>query len=117
MSFQIIDDILDITSTDKELGKPAGSDLLNGHITLPILYIKDDPAFLPYLQSAFDGTLTELERADMLTFIRQSDAIEKATVVSDLYLQKALNEISSLPNMSAKKTLERIAEFIGQRNY
>ena len=42
MAFQIIDDILDITSTDEELGKPAGSDLLNGHLTLPILYIKDD---------------------------------------------------------------------------
>ena len=34
MSFQIIDDVL---STEKKLGKPVGSDLLNGHITLPIL--------------------------------------------------------------------------------
>lgn len=117
MSFQIIDDILDITSTDKELGKPAGSDLLNGHITLPILYIKDHPSFLPYLERAFEGTLTELEREEMLTFIRQSDAIRKATEVSDLYLHKALNEINSLPNIPAKKALERIAEFIGQRNY
>lgn len=37
MSFQIIDDVLDSTSTEKKLGKPVGSDLLNGHITLPIL--------------------------------------------------------------------------------
>ena len=37
MSFQIIDDVLDFTSTEKKLGKPVGSDLLNGHITLPIL--------------------------------------------------------------------------------
>ncbi|WP_210469191.1 polyprenyl synthetase family protein [Sporosarcina sp. 6E9] len=117
MSFQIIDDILDITSTDKELGKPAGSDLLNGHITLPILYIKDHPSFLPYLERAFEGTLTELEREDMLTFIRQSGAIQKATEVSDLYLHKALNEINSLPNIPAKKALEQIAKFIGQRNY
>ena len=117
MSFQIIDDILDITSTDRELGKPAGSDLLNGHITLPILYIKDQPAFSPYLKRAFEGTLTELEREDMLTFIRQSDAIQKATDVSDLYLKKALHEISDLPNLPAKKALKRIAEFIGERNY
>ncbi len=32
MSFQIIDDVLDFTSTEKKLGKPVGSDLLNGHI-------------------------------------------------------------------------------------
>ncbi len=37
MSFQIIDDVLDFTSTEKKLGKPVKSDLLNGHITLPIL--------------------------------------------------------------------------------
>ena len=45
MAFQITDDILDITSTDEKLGKPAGSDLLNGHLTLPTLYIKDEPNF------------------------------------------------------------------------
>ena len=51
MAFQIVDDILDITSTDEELGKPAGSDLLNGHLTLPILYIKDDPDFRPIYET------------------------------------------------------------------
>ena len=53
MAFQIVDDILDITSTDEELGKPAGSDLLNGHLTLPILYIKDDETFQPYMEQCF----------------------------------------------------------------
>ena len=117
MSFQITDDILDITSTDEELGKPAGSDLLNGHLTLPTLYIKDDPVFRPYMERAFDGTLTELERGEMISFIRESDAIEKAEAVSDLYLQKALAEISSLPDGVAKKGFKQIAAFIGQRNY
>ena len=37
MSFQIIDDILDFTSSENKLGKPVGSDLMNGHITLPVL--------------------------------------------------------------------------------
>ena len=37
MSFQIIDDVLDFTSSEKKLGKPVGSDLMNGHITLPVL--------------------------------------------------------------------------------
>ena len=117
MSFQITDDILDITSTDKKLGKPAGSDLLNGHLTLPIFYIKDQPAFQPYMEQAFDGTLTEQARDEMLSYIRQSGAIEKAEAVSDLYLQKALDEISGLPAGNAKKALNQIAAFIGRRNY
>lgn len=117
MSFQITDDILDITSTDKKLGKPAGSDLLNGHLTLPIFYIKDHPEFRPYMVQAFEGTLTDRGREEMLSFIRQSDAIEKAAAVSDLYLQKALDEIDSLPVCNAKKAFNQIAEFIGRRNY
>ncbi|MCQ9904850.1 polyprenyl synthetase family protein, partial [Staphylococcus aureus] len=46
MSFQIVDDILDFTSTEKKLGKPVGSDLMNGHITLPVLLeMKKDTSF------------------------------------------------------------------------
>ena len=117
MSFQITDDILDIVSTDEELGKPAGSDLLNGHLTLPILYVKDDPIFRPYMESAFNGTLTDEDREKMLSYIRTSGAIEKAEAVSDLYLKKALDEISTLPNIKAKKAFKLVAAFIGQRKY
>ena len=38
MAFQITDDILDFTSTEEELGKPAGEDLIQGNITLPVLF-------------------------------------------------------------------------------
>jgi heptaprenyl diphosphate synthase len=117
MAFQIVDDILDITSTDEELGKPAGSDLLNGHLTLPVLYIKEDSAFQQYMMQAFDGTLTEVEREEMLTYIRSTDAIMKAQAVSDMYLQKALDELSMLPESDAKKAFKQIAAFIGKRKY
>jgi heptaprenyl diphosphate synthase len=117
MAFQIVDDILDITSTDEELGKPAGSDLLNGHLTLPVLYIKEDSAFQQYMTQAFDGTLTEVEREEMLTYIRSTDAIMKAQAVSDMYLQKALGELNMLPESDAKTAFKQIAAFIGKRKY
>lgn len=117
MAFQIVDDILDITSTDEKLGKPAGSDLLNGHLTLPTLYIKDEPEFQPYLKHSFDGTLTEEDRGKMLTYIRQSGAIERAQFVSDLYLKKAVMEVESLPDGDAKKSLLQIAEFLSKRKF
>lgn len=117
MAFQIVDDILDITSTDEQLGKPAGSDLLNGHITLPTFYLKNDPTFRPYMEKAFTQQLTNEERENMLAYIRQTSAIERAQQVSDLYLQKALNEIEGLPENKAKKALFQIAHFIGKRKY
>ena len=41
MAFQIVDDLLDLTSTDVELGKPAGHDLVEGTYTLPVIRILD----------------------------------------------------------------------------
>lgn len=117
MSFQITDDILDFISTDRELGKPAGSDLLNGHLTLPALYLKHDPVFQTYMNQAFNGELTEATRRDMLKYVRSSGAIQKATAVSDLYLKKARLELAALPNKEAKKAFMQIADFIGRRNY
>jgi heptaprenyl diphosphate synthase len=38
MIFQIVDDVLDLTATDEELGKPSGLDLAEGIYTLPVIY-------------------------------------------------------------------------------
>lgn len=117
MSFQIIDDILDFTSTDQALGKPAGSDLIQGNITLPILLLKDDPNVRPYIDKVLAGTLSDSERQAFLKIVRQSDAIKQAKVISDKYLQKALKEIDGLPSHPVKKKLRDIALFMGKRKY
>lgn len=115
MSFQIVDDILDFTATDKQLGKPAGSDLLQGNITLPILLMKDDPQLAPYLEKVASHGLTEQERLEMLALVRKSAAIKEATKISNLYLQKALREVEALPNHPMKKKLRDIALYMGKR--
>lgn len=115
MSFQIVDDILDFTATDKQLGKPAGSDLLQGNITLPILLMKDDPQLAPYLEKVATQGLTEQERQEMLALVRKSNAIKEATKISNLYLQKALKEVEALPNHPMKKKLRDIALYMGKR--
>ncbi len=117
MSFQIIDDILDITSTDEQLGKPAGSDLLQGNITLPVLYAKSEPAIVNLLHAMFEGTISETDKQKLLNKIRNSDGIIKAKQVSNLYLQKALDEVKQLPSNSAKKSLQNIALFMSKRKF
>lgn len=117
MSFQIVDDILDFTATDKQLGKPAGSDLLQGNMTLPILLMKDDPTIQPYIEKVVAGELSEPERLEMLQIVRNSKSIKEATKISNLYLKKALAELEALPNHPMKKKLRDIALFIGKRKY
>jgi len=117
MSFQIIDDVLDFTSTDQQLGKPAGSDLLQGNVTLPILLLKDDPKIRPYIDKVLAGELTEKERLEFLKMVRQSEVIKQTIAISDQYLQKALKEVDALPKHPMKKKLRDIALFMGKRKY
>ncbi|MGH2685786.1 MAG: polyprenyl synthetase family protein, partial [Actinomycetota bacterium] len=46
MIFQIVDDVLDLTATDEELGKPSGLDLAEGIYTLPVIYALRESAEL-----------------------------------------------------------------------
>lgn len=117
MSFQIIDDILDLTSTDEQLGKPAGSDLVQGNITLPVLYVKNNPVIEPLLREILEGTISDANRQQLLAKIRESDGINRAKQISNLYLQKALNEVQQLPANSAKKSLQNIALFMSNRKF
>jgi len=117
MSYQIVDDVLDFISTDKQLGKPAGSDLLQGNITLPILLMKDHPKITQFIERASKGLVTEEERKEMLQIVRKSDAIEKALKISDQYLAKAMKEVEQLPENPVKKKLKDVALFIGKRKF
>ena len=42
LAFQVVDDILDFTGNDKQLGKPAVSDLASGYLTAPVLYALEE---------------------------------------------------------------------------
>lgn len=116
MSYQIIDDILDFVSTEKELGKPAGGDLQQGNITLPVLYAMEDEFLREKIINVNELT-TRQEIEDILQLIKQSDAIERAFSISERYLQKALDIIQPLPRGQAKMALHGVAKYIGKRKF
>ena len=117
MSFQIIDDILDFTATEKELGKPTGSDLKQGHITLPVFYAMKDPVFKLKIEELFEDkeNIDEAKLTEVIDYLKQTNAIEDAYELSNRYLNKALEALNSLPENKIKRTLEIIAQVIGKR--
>jgi heptaprenyl diphosphate synthase len=116
MSYQIIDDILDFTSTEKELGKPAGGDLLQGNITAPALFAMEKDEIRREIEKVHES-MGSSEITKIISIIKNSGAIEKSIALSDLYLKKALAELEGLPANKAKKTLNDIAKFIGKRKF
>ncbi len=116
MSFQITDDILDFTGSEKELGKPAGSDLLQGNITLPVLYAMEQDE----LRSRIVDVSAHTDRQDIneiIFLLKQSDAIERSNELSRRYLHRALAILDELPPGRHQNSLREIAHFIGRRKY
>ncbi|MEN8700781.1 heptaprenyl diphosphate synthase component II [Bacillus infantis] len=116
MSFQITDDILDFTGTEKELGKPAGGDLLQGNITLPVLFAMEDEEIRREIVKV-NETMDRNEIEKVISLIKNSGAIERSFAVSNQYLSKALAVLDTLPQNKAKKSLRDIAKFIGKRKF
>lgn len=109
MSFQIQDDLLDFTQSEQELGKPAGSDLRHGQVTLPVLFALRDPELSPLIR-AIGPASGEAQIAQALEAITASSALEQAEEVSRGYLEQAARiaqELSAYPAAADLQTLIR----------
>lgn len=118
MAFQMIDDILDFTGNEKILGKPAGSDIKQGNVTLPVIYALrqkevDIKPIVAYLQS--EGQAVGLEQ--VLSIVKQAGGIAYTTELAKRYLQKAIDTLAQLPAIRQQQSLREIAEFVIQRSY
>jgi heptaprenyl diphosphate synthase len=119
MAFQITDDILDFVGTEKELGKPAGSDLAQGNVTLPALYaMGKDPALKQTIMALLDNEeASQMDMTDIIHQIRETGAIDYSKEIADRYLKKALSALEPLPDIQAKRALIQIANYIGDRKF
>lgn len=117
MAFQIIDDILDFTADEKVLGKPIGSDLRQGLITLPVLLaLKNDKKNFLKMQLA-NLSKDDFNINEVLEAIKVLGGVSEAYSWAQNYIQKAINAFKDVPNSSTKDAFIEIAEFIVSRNY
>ena len=91
------------------LGKPAGGDLRQGNITLPVFYAMQDEQLKKQIESVHED-MKEEDLCSIIEQIKRSGAIEKSIEISDRYLQKAHEQLEGLPNIKAKKSLNDIAQ-------
>ena len=116
MAFQIVDDILDFTGDPSTVGKPIGSDLLNGLVTLPAIYYAEaNPKNLDVLSLPLGGW-KDAERVQRLVDnIRQSKAIQRAMDEARQAVDRALKALSDAPVSPEREALENLAKFIVDR--
>ena len=116
MAFQIVDDILDFTGEQSAVGKPIGSDLLNGLVTLPAIYFAETYPNNEDILSLPEGGWKGTERVQRLVdSIRQSPAIQQAMQEARQAVGRALQALSNAPNSPEREALEHLAKFIVDR--
>ena len=116
VAFQIVDDILDFTGDQNAVGKPLGSDLLNGLVTLPAIYYAEanpndvDVASLPNGGWTNNDNMTRL-----VDNIRASDAARKAMLEAEQHVDRALVRLEALESCAESEALENLAKYIIDR--
>ena len=118
MAFQITDDLLDVLERSEQIGKPAGNDIRQGIVTLPVIHaLTVSPASEELTGILRDPGMTDemVERA--LEIVRATDGAEFAQQKADEYLAQAKSSLpASLPG-EIREAFSMVADFIGERNF
>ncbi|MEP6706675.1 MAG: polyprenyl synthetase family protein, partial [Pyrinomonadaceae bacterium] len=117
-AFQLVDDLLDFTSSDESMGKPTGVDLLEGKLTLPLVYLLEtDPAARDSVQTVMaDSGYGRISREHLLRALEESGAIARARQRAYEYAETARTCLQGLPESDYCEALRAIPSYIIERN-
>jgi all-trans-nonaprenyl-diphosphate synthase len=113
--FQLVDDLLDITGTSQELGKPAGGDLRSGVITAPALFILErNDAISEQLKQLIKTRAVTAEEGNVeaLSLIRMHGGVEKTVDLCGKYASLSKESLLVLPPSQFKDSLENLVDFV-----
>ena len=109
------DDILDFTGNDKQLGKPAVSDLASGYLTAPVLYALEENEKLSLLINRELSEKDDLNNA--LEIIMSSNAIKRSRKLAENFATLSKEALVWLPESESKRALIALPEFVLSRLY
>jgi geranylgeranyl pyrophosphate synthase len=115
MAFQVVDDILDLREGTETLGKPAGNDLKQGVVTVPVMIFaenldgEDDTR--KAIEGIIAGELTDQAQIDhIVDKIRSSGALEKAEQVAANYVHAARERLSVVKDAQTREFLAKMLD-------
>ncbi len=117
MAFQVVDDILDFTGEQAQVGKPVASDLRQGLVTLPAIYYQEANPDDEDMQAVLRGEYHNESRLNRLVeAIRQSGAIQLAMEEARRFVARGREAIVALPESPERDALLELGDYIVDRN-
>lgn len=115
MAFQVVDDILDFDGTEEEFGKPIGSDLANGVVTLPTLIAMKQKRCAAIVKRALESPNDETIMGEAIRAIQDDGVLEEAYKFASRYCEKALANLRCLPASPSRDSLEELVSHVKVR--
>ena len=112
IAYQIVDDILDFIGTEEELGKPIGSDLAQGTLTLPAMlllerYPDDNP-----VKRLFQNEDREKNIRQAIDLVRNAPIVDECYNFASDYCSKACQNLNLLPDNASRRSLAKLADYV-----
>jgi len=112
IAYQIVDDILDFIGTEEEMGKPIGSDLAHGTLTLPAMlllehYPEDNP-----VKRLFQNEDREKYIRQAIDLVRNSPIVDECYNFASSYCSKACQNLNLLPDNASRRALAKLADYV-----
>ena len=114
LAFQVVDDILDFTQSEEQLGKPQGQDLASGNLTAPTIFaLKANSELRGLIENQFENE-GDLQKA---IDIVGEHGIEEARQLAKREGDIALASLRQLPDSESKRSLQAMVGYVLERIY
>ncbi|SON48102.1 octaprenyl diphosphate synthase [Vibrio tapetis] len=117
-AFQLIDDVMDYTADGKEMGKNVGDDLAEGKPTLPLLYAMQNgnPEQTAMIRDAIEHSNGMERLDDIMQAMADTGSLEYTTQMAHNEADKAIAELTALPESEYKQALIALAHLAVERS-
>ena len=115
MAFQIVDDILDFQGTESEIGKPVGSDLVQGVLTLPSILLKEQYPNDTPIKELFQDPQNKNHLDRVVQMIHSSSVIDDSLSIATDYCNQARKALEILPENTYRDSLMELPSYVLER--